>query len=102
MDYIPTNPDKLNHKNYTYLEIELAEVLNNIWFNNRLFITKEDIEILKNFSKKCENIEIYKRMECDFLDRKKYQDMTEEQEESETFSHEINRKSLFTQKDFKK
>lgn len=66
MDFIPSNPDKLNHHIYTYRDQELARVLNNIW-NNRLFITDEDLKILNNFSTICKDIEVYHRYECDNL-----------------------------------
>lgn len=66
MALIPSNPDKLNHNVYTYRDQELARVLNNIW-NNKLFITDEDLKILNNFSTVCKGIEVYYRRECDNL-----------------------------------
>lgn len=42
---IPSNPQSLDSKKYTFLEKELASVLNKIW-ENRISIEKDDLIIL--------------------------------------------------------
>lgn len=61
--------DLNNPRKYTFLERELKEVMDGIW-GNRLFITKQDLEILRNFQNKCFGIEVYRRKQCDLVSDK--------------------------------